>query len=297
MDINPKSLPVKFHPPKSFHFPKRLFGSKLEARSFQSEWCDKFDWLHYDVSCDAAFCYLCMSTEFENKFLESTKRAPAFITTGFTSWKDSMSAFNKHSGSVCHSEAVMAIKVLPVQFHDIGELLNTHHEKDKSVNRDMFLRILQNVRFLARQGLALRGHDGGEDSNFSQLLLLRSFDCSKVIQWMHKKANTYCSPEIQYECLQLMALHILRNISFSISASGFYTILADECTDVANKEQFVVCIRWVDDSLIDHEDVIGFYHVGTINADCLVTAIQDVLLRMNLKLHTVVGNVMMEQLI
>ena len=95
-------------------------------------------------------------------------------------------------------------------------------------------------------------------------------------------ANTYCSPEIQNECLQLMALHILRNISFSISASGFYTTLADECTDVANKVQ--LCIRWVDDLLIDHEDVIKFYHVGTNNADCLVTAIQDVLLRMNLKI-------------
>ena len=57
-----------------------------------------------------------------------------------------MSAFDKHSGNVCHSEAVMAIEVLPVQLHDIGELLNTHHEKEKSVNRDMFLRILEYVR-------------------------------------------------------------------------------------------------------------------------------------------------------
>ena len=43
-----------------------------------------------------------------------------------------------------------------------------------------------------------------------------------------------------------MALSILQQISASIVRSGFFTIMADECTDVANKEQFVVCICWVD---------------------------------------------------
>ena len=42
-----------------------------------------------------------------------------------------------------------------------------------------------------------------------------------------------------------MALHILRNICSDIVKNGFYTIMADECTDVSNKEQFVICIRWV----------------------------------------------------
>ena len=32
------SLPVKFHPPKSFLFPKRKFGTKTE-RLFRAKWC------------------------------------------------------------------------------------------------------------------------------------------------------------------------------------------------------------------------------------------------------------------
>ena len=51
--------------------------------------------------------------------------------------------------------------------------------------------------------------------------------------------------------------------------------MADECTDIDNKEQFVVCIRWVDEALIDHEDVIGVYNVGTIDANTLTAAIFD----------------------
>ena len=80
----------------------------------------------------------------------------------------------------------------------------------------------------------------------------------------------------------MMALHILRQISSDIAKNGFFSIMADECTDVANNEQFVICLRWVDSTLTDHEDVIGLYNVGTI--DTLVTTIVNVLLRMNLKL-------------
>ena len=73
-----------------------------------------------------------------------------------------------------------------------------------------------------------------------------------------------------------MALHILRQISSDIAKNGFFSIMADECTDVANNEQFVICIRWVDNTLIDHEDVIGLYNVGIIDSNILVATIEDV---------------------
>ena len=59
----------------------------------------------------------------------------------------------------------------------------------------------------------------------------------------------------------------------------FFSILADECTDASNKEQRVVYIRWVDELLQDHENVIGVYNVGTIDAKTLTDALDDVLLR------------------
>ena len=140
------------------------------------------------------------------------------------------------------------IQDLPKHVHCVGESLDSRHRKEKALNRDMFRRVLQNVCFLARQGLALRGHGDSAESNFIQLMRLRVFDCAEVLEWMDKKTNKHTSPDIQNECLQLMALHILRQVSNSICRNGFYTIMADECTDVANKEQFTICIRWVDDS-------------------------------------------------
>ncbi|KAL5488582.1 hypothetical protein EMCRGX_G017549 [Ephydatia muelleri] len=99
---------------------------------------------------------------------------------------------------------------------------------------------------------------------------------------MKKKTNKYTSGEIQNEFLEIMALHVLRQICSDIAKTAFFTIMADECTDVSNKEQFMICIRWVDNTLTAHEDVIGLYNVGTIDACSLFSTIEDVLLRMNL---------------
>ena len=71
---------------------------------------------------------------------------------------------------------------------------------------------------------------------------------------LKKKNNTYTSHEIQNECLQLLSLQILRDLSKKIRNSSCYTIMADECTDTSNKEQFTICMRWVDHNLNDHED-------------------------------------------
>ena len=65
---------------------------------------------------------------------------------------------------------------------------------------------------------------------------------------------------------------------------GCYSIMADECTDIANKEQFTIVPRWVDKDLQVHEDFTGLYEVENITADSLVHTIKDVLLRMKLKL-------------
>ena len=73
----------------------------------------------------------------------------------------------------------------------------------------MFKRILQNFSFLARQGLAFRGHSCGENSNFNQLLQLRAYDCPEILTWMAKKTNKYTSAAMQNECLEVMALHIV----------------------------------------------------------------------------------------
>ena len=47
---------------------------------------------YYNVSADAAFCYLCLTAELETKFKASTKREVTFISKEYTNWKDACEA-------------------------------------------------------------------------------------------------------------------------------------------------------------------------------------------------------------
>ena len=54
--------------------------------------------------------------------------------------------------------------------------------------------------------------------------------------------------------------------------------MIDETTDSSNREQVVVCIRWVDDQLEPHEEFIALYKVDDICSSTLVSVIKDTLL-------------------
>ena len=61
--------------------------------------------------------------------------------------------------------------------------------------------------------------------------------------------------------------------------------MADKMTDNSNQEQFVLCLRWVDEDLNLHEEFIGLHVVPNICADTLVACIRDTLIRMNLSIQ------------
>ena len=82
---------------------------------------------------------------------------------------------------------------------DVGELLSTEYAQQKAMHRKYLSKILQNIVFLARQGLPMRGNwvkevgGGGseENSNFHQLMLLRSLDDPTILDMMKGKSHKY----------------------------------------------------------------------------------------------------------
>ena len=163
-------------------------------------------------------------------------------------------------------------------------MLSKQHADAKKENRECLLKILSNIQFLARQGIAFRGEGDEMVSNFMQLLILRGKDDPRIETWVQRKTDKYVSHDIQNELLKVMALSILRRIAGSICNSKFYCIMCDECTDASNREQLVICIRWVDEQLQSQEEFIGLYKIDDISANTIVATIKDVLVRMNLAL-------------
>ena len=211
------------------------------------------------------------------------------VTTGFSNWKDATASFKKHAKSDAHLEAVDEVLKLPRETKDIGELLSAQHAEQKLEARKMLHLTLSSIRFLARQGLALRGHGSGDSSNLIQLIRLRGEDSTSVLQWLEKSAKKHTAPENQNEMLELMAHCVLRSVLDDVRGSPFLAVMVDETADCSNVEQMTVFIRWVADDFTVSEEFLGLHSMSVIDAESIVKAILDVFVQLSLPIHKVRG--------
>ena len=57
-----------------------------------------------------------------------------------------------------------------------------------------------------------------------------------------KKNASYLSPVIQNELITLAGLEVKESILDDVRSVGWFSVMADECTDVATLEQMSMCI-------------------------------------------------------
>lgn len=177
---------------------------------------------------------------FENR-LEKT-----FIE-GFSYWNDGHRRIQKHGESNHHLESVAA-SGRTHSSANIDTLLDNTVAQSKLDNHDMLVYVIDSIKYLTRQGQALRGsHQSGENfsepnSNLWQSLCLQSKRADRVDSLMNKRIN-FCSPEVQNELLSIMGQSIQRKLAKDIRDAPFFTIMVDEASDVTSKEQAAICFR------------------------------------------------------
>jgi len=101
--------------------------------------------------------------------------------------------------------------------------------------------------------------------------------------------NKWTSHDIQNELLQMMANSVVRNIIKRINDSGFFTVIADESTDVSGKQQLSICLRYVTMKFKVVENFVGLYAVGKADAAHLTALLLDCFTRLNLDVHMLRG--------
>ena len=196
-----------FHPPKGYKFPATIQGK--QKRYCQAHWFednkDGFAWLHYDLRKNAVFCFPCMKQNNQNRLTTVPKKEKAFIS----SWKDALGDFRKHQASECHSISITYEYIVP----KCGNAREMNSEKLKTTmieNCKCFLKIMESLQYLSRQGIAVQGKTDAE-SNFMQLLHLRTKDYKPLKKWLETMNDTYTSRDIQNEILNLMS-HVIRSL-------------------------------------------------------------------------------------
>ena len=262
-------------------------GAKTHKdRVFRTEWQQQHPWLQHSVVKNVAWCQYCVWATIEKKFLHYIREVDAQRTTfargGWTKWKQGTSHLAEHASSAVHNAAAIAF-IAHKERHNIAQKVDIKRAKERQDNRLGLKAVLDTVMFLARQGLALRGHTDNE-SNFQQLLQTLGRHNENVLKFSKTRHN-WSSPDIQNEMLKIVDVEIMETVLSRIRKSGIFAIIAYETTDASVEEQMSIIIRYFDiDELEVFEIFLGFLNVPDTKAETLFNAIKDVLQQCNLPL-------------
>ncbi|CAC5376291.1 unnamed protein product [Mytilus coruscus] len=147
-----------------------------------------------------------------------------------------------------------------------GRRYSSNYKEKVKRNREILFRIIDTIVVLGQQNIPLRGHNWNkekkkiEDGNFSRFLQWKANDVPILKSHLENAPYNaqYTSPDIQNELISSCGLQIKNTILKKVKEAKWFSIMADESTDVGTKEQMALCIRYVDRTATVFEDFIGF---------------------------------------
>jgi len=254
------------------------------CRSFQPSWFTSFKWLNYCLTRNKIFCFYCYAATKQQLVTFSKKNSEAFVSVGFDNWKKALEKFREHESSQMHQESQM--KLHAIKQTSVAVQLSSQKANEQKNNRKMLCIVLNSLKYLVRQGLAVRGHND-ESGNLWQLLECRSADVKGLKSWISKKQ--YLSHDIIDEQIKIMAVCLLDKILAKIHKAQYFSIIGDETRDISGKEQFAVSIRYVEDDYTVNEDIIALVDVDETDSATLAAELNKTLRKNGLLISNCCG--------
>ena len=264
-----------FCPPPDYSFPK---GEK--GRTFQHRWLQVFPWLVYSKQVNGGYCLPCIlfaSTGYQGS------TPGVLVNRPLTAFNKALELLRKHADKEHHKAAVVRAdefkKTMSNQQPSIQIRLNRALAERVAINRQKLESIMKTVVLCGRQNIAMRGHRdsvadlerdvSGSDNhgNFLALLHFR-IEAGDTVLGEHlstaARNATYISNTAQNQIINVLADQVRQKIIQKVQAAKWYAVIADEVTDVSNKEQLSIVLRYVDsDSLVIREDLVDFTECDT----------------------------------
>ena len=240
-----KPLPAAPWQPHPSTMPRHTVVTRGVSKhlKFNAKWFKQYPWLHYDVDVKGVICLHCARMA-RRPASENFRRttAPTFLSAGFRKWRDAVKRFRQHERSTCHKVAFLE----EASKCNIAQTMCLANQFQQKKARSCLKNIVTTLKFLARQGLSIRGSDSDENSNFQQALKMRSKDVPELAEWLEGRYK-WTSPLIQNEMLKLLAREVSLKIAEAVAGRPF-AIICDGTTDVSGIEQESLCVRFVDNT-------------------------------------------------
>ena len=272
-------LTVKCQP-----FPVKPFKQGGRDHNFIKQWYVNYPWLHYESDDVGVVCFECKNA-LNRGLVTVLHKETAFTTTGCLNWKKAKGKFMDHMKSEMHREAVLKNSL--VRGIPITAQLSNSITQQQSAAKVALKAMFTSMKYLAKQGLSIRGH-AHDDGNFMELLALRAEDIPQLKVWL-SKSKTMSGWKMQNEMLQIMGKAVLRKILAEVRERKEFALIVDETTDCSTKEQVSITVRSVSKDFDITESFLGLYETASTTSQSLTDIIKDTLVRCSLSLSDLRG--------
>ena len=213
-------------------------------------------WMVYSPSKKSIYCFCC-------KLFEHLCQSSFNAENGFNKWWKLNPKISQHESSPLHIRSFTQWKELEIRLKygaTIDKIQQQNIDKEIKKWKKILTRILDIIRFLAKQKLAFRGHrervhqegiNSNENrGNFLELVdLLAKYDPVLrehvvKIKMGNKYSISYLSPKIQNEFI-LLGGAVRKTIMDQIKQSKYFCMIFDSTRDISHKDQTSQIIRYV----------------------------------------------------
>ncbi|XP_023583022.1 zinc finger MYM-type protein 1 isoform X2 [Trichechus manatus latirostris] len=272
-------------------FTSKVQKVKGKSQSIKKSWCSN-PYLEHSAKKDVTFCYSCQL--FCQKILSCG--GESFTTQGISNWKKTLEKFRKHEKSEMHLKSLKFWREYQFCDEAINDNLSIHSKKIEE-NKNYLKFIIENILFLGKQCLPFRGNDQSVSSinkgNFLELLEIRAKDKGEgIFRQMNSQVDFYNSSKIQTEIIEIIKTEMLQDIVNEINVSSAFSVICDETTDSATKEQLSVCVRYpqkTSKAILIKERFLGFIDTEGITGTNLHGIIKTYLEQIGVDLKKIRG--------
>ncbi|RHN66617.1 putative transcription factor and/or regulators TTF-type(Zn) family [Medicago truncatula] len=278
--------------PNSASFPRTQFGR--DARSFSRSWYNKYTWIEYSESKDAAYCFYCFL--FKQPGRAEHFGYEVFNKDGFKDWKHASQGLKDHIGghNSMHNKCIKHYDDYKNQRQSVTSKIARATRESEELYKIRLTCSLDCTKFLVSQGISFRGHDETSNSlnkgNFRELIDWEKSKNEQVRDAFDrggKNCKMTCG-DIQKDLAMSCAHEVMKVITEELGDKQF-SVLIDESRDISVKEQMAVMLRFLNDKGEVVERYFALYHVKDTTSEALKNALYDILDRYTLSISRIRG--------
>ena len=232
----PSSVVTSSSVPSSVGTSSSVPSSVGTSRNYNKKWEKNFPWLEYDGNFQGAFCTICRKDETRGR--SSQGSGGVWVTKPFQNWKKAVEKMKAHASSEFHlrqAEAALLVSTKGTIVHQLQHI----GDSERSKNRRAIKALLRCTHYLCEQHIP-------HTTNFSKLVdLIVSCGGKDLEDFVSKAAKnaSYTSTDAVTGFVEAIVVWVNELQVNQVCNAPFFSLMADECVDVANIEELsVYCV-------------------------------------------------------